>query len=372
MKRNIFINKIEKMYGNSIESIEDLTGGLEASKMFYIIAPMFKYLLNENEDKVISQKSVLVRRKLNILIKKLGKYFLSSPQIIEDRNALLARDGEQFVQDKGIDLPNESVIVMSNHAFKDDIVASILASKRHTYLLLASLPHFYNTFDAVSSFINGITLINRNVKNSKKTTIPKAKKVLEYGADYLMFPEGVWNKQAESLVIYLWPGIYRIAKETGTKIVPVIHYLRDMDKPGKDNPIHTVIDDPIDVSNLTEKEALAILRDKIATWTYLMMEKYGNSTRKEVLDGYSSYDEAWEAELNGRLSQIKYYDKRIETSSNYRPKEIVNPEDVWRDLANLEPDSNDDSITYAQKLTSMNYARKLIKERDRRNFQNRY
>ena len=39
-------------------------------------------------------------------------------------------------------------------------------------------------------------------------------------------------------------------------------------------PIHTVIDDPIDITSMPEKEALEHYRDVLATWYYIMMEKY--------------------------------------------------------------------------------------------------
>ena len=95
-----------------------------------------------------------------------------------------------------------------------------------------------------------------------------------------MFPEGVWNKTPNSLVLNLWPGIYRIAKATGVKVVPVAHYIRDCSDSSKDNKIHTVISDPIRIDDLTEKEGLEYLRDCIATWYYLMMEKINRTFDK--------------------------------------------------------------------------------------------
>ncbi len=43
----------------------------------------------------------------------------------------------------------------------------------------------------------------------------------------IVFPEGVWNKSPNALSLELWPGIYRIACETGAKIVPIVHYIYD-------------------------------------------------------------------------------------------------------------------------------------------------
>ncbi len=71
----------------------------------------------------------------------LGPYFLQVPQIFENRNFLRNPDSnEKLVLDTPILLPPEPVIWAANHAFKDDALATILAAKRHAYILFGSLP----------------------------------------------------------------------------------------------------------------------------------------------------------------------------------------------------------------------------------------
>ena len=103
----------------------------------------------------------------------------------------------------------------------------------------------------------------------------------------------------------MWPGAYRLAKETGSKIVPVIHYLADPHKKYKGNVIHTVVADPISIEELSEQEGIQLLRDTIATWYFLMMEKYGQSTREELLEGYENADDAWESYISKHISTIE-------------------------------------------------------------------
>ena len=93
--------------------------------------------------------------------------------------------------------------------------------------------------------------------------MPKAVRAMEMGADLFIFPEGVWNKSPNDLLIDFWPGVYRIAKETGADIIPMVHYVTDPSKKTKDNIIHTVVDDPISISHLTEEEALELLKEKM-------------------------------------------------------------------------------------------------------------
>ena len=348
---------------NNITGLNDLTGGNEPSWLFYILADKLGYLLENNPDEVLSKKGIEIRKKINYIIKKLGPSFLAGPQVIENRKTLLKPESTE--KDDEIILPDKPVIWVANHAFKDDTLASILAAKRNAYILFGSLPQFYNTFDGITAWLNGVVMTNRKHKDSKKASVEKAIRAHELGSDLFMFPEGVWNKSPNKLLIDFWPGIYKIAKETGADIVPVIHYMEDTSRPGKDNIIHTVIDNPINISNLSEEEGLELIREKIATWYYLMMEKYGQSTREELLEGYDNSTEAWEEHLKRRISTADRYDTEIELSADYRPKNITRPEDVYENIANIE------NIT-PENAQHVLYARQLVKEKKNNDFQRRF
>lgn len=278
-------NKILQKYDGLITGPNDLTGGDEPSGLFYFLANHLSYLVDPDPEKVISAKGIVRRRKLNWIIKSLGVRFLTNPQILENRNFLKNPQATEIAPDPGIIVPDEPVIWVANHAFKDDVLATILAAKRHAYILVGSMPQFYNTFDGVTAWINGVVMTNRNSVASRHSSVPKVVKAMQLGADIMMFPEGVWNKSPNALLLDLWPGIYHIACETGAKVVPVIHYIRDCTNREKDNPIHTVVDDSIRIDDLPERAALEMLRNVLATWFYLMMDVYGKSTRKEVLKG---------------------------------------------------------------------------------------
>lgn len=356
------IRKIEEMSGENITSITDFTAGKEPSFLFYILADKLNYLLKNNPDEALSEKGIKIRKKLNYLIKKLGPSFLASPQVIENRNVLI--DPNSNEPDQGIVVPEKPVIWVANHAFKDDTLASILAAKRNAYIMFGSLPQFYNTFDGITAWINGVVMTNRKVKASKKGSMPKAVKAMELGADLFVFPEGVWNKSPNELLIDFWPGVYRIAKETGAEVIPMVHYVSDPSKKTKDNVIHTVVDDPISIAHLPEEQALELLREKMGTWYYLMMEKYGQSTRAEVLKGFSTSQEAWEEHLIRRASTADRYDLEIELCADYRPKDKIRPEDVFAPIADLTPTT--------ENAHHVEYAKKLVKERKENDFQRRF
>lgn len=377
MKRDLLENwknqqlaKILETQKENITGIKDLIGDDEPSLLFYILADKLGYLLDENYEKTLSSKGIEIRRKLNFLIKLLGPAFLKNPQIIENRNLLLNPEQNIVKPDNGITLPEEPVIWAPNHAFKDDTLASILAAYRHSYILFGSLPQFYNTFDGITAYINGVNMSNRKVKNSKHSSVDKGIKTIEYGADLLIFPEGVWNKTPNQLLLDLWPGIYRISKETGSKVVPMAHYIRDCACPGRDNPIHTVIAEPIRIDDLSEKAGLNYLRDAIATWYYLMLERYGQSTREEELKSeefgkFNDINEAWEYSLWKRVKTADRYDTEIEYCADYHPQDKVEPLDVWSEFA-------DTTKLTENNISSVLYAKQLVKNLNQNNYQRRF
>lgn len=360
MKRNEKkINKILSRLKPHITGLSDLVGSAEPSPLFYILADKLGFVLDTDPDKILSERGVRIRRKLNPIIKLLGPLFLSYKQVIESRNDLLGIDGP----DAPLQLTDEPVLWCPNHRFKDDVLASVLVV-RHSYILFGSLPQFYNTFDGITAFLNGVIMCNRKVSSSKRASIENASKAIGMGTDMLVFPEGVWNKHPDKLLLDFWPGAYRIAKETGSKIIPVIHYLADPHKKYKGNVIHTVIAEPICCGG-GEAEVLELLRDTIATWYWLLMERYGRSTRQELLCGFDNADDAYESYIAMHTGCVKYYDREIELCADYRPKHIVRPEDVWKSVAEI-------GNIHAGNAVHICYAQSVIRQEERRDFQRRY
>lgn len=350
---------LEKM-GDSITGPQDLLGNAKPSVLFYPMATLLRGLLGSNAERMLSKTSMALRRMIHPVIMLLVPAFMEYRQVFESKNALLGIDAA----DEPLELPKEPVIWCVNHGFKDDIAASIHAT-RHSYVFFGSLPHFYNTFDGVALFLNGVILCNRKLRTSKKNAYELAVRSLRQGNDLTILPEGVWNKTPEKLMIDLWPGIYRMAKETGSKVIPVVHYLADPHRKEKGNVIHTVVADPISMEGLSEKEGLALLRDTMATWYFLMMEKYGRTTRKEMLAGFDTADDAWESYIAMHTGCQKYYDREIELCADYRPKHIVCPEDVWESVANIK-------AAHAGNIAHIRYAKMLISQERMRDFQRRF
>ena len=141
--------------------------------------------------------------------------------------------------------------------------------------------------------------------------------------------------------------------------------LKNKINPTKDDIIHTVVDDAIKIDDLGEKAALEYLRDVMATWLYLLIEKYGSISREELIGNHEDSISALEEKLQYNLSTMDYYDSDIEKHSDYRPKDKVRPEDVFENIANIE------NIN-VNNVNDVVYAQKLVRQRKREDIQRRF
>ena len=255
------IKKIESLlqkHKDGLTDYVDLVGDdLLPGPFFFHNLKHYGYLLDLNSDNASSVENMRFKAKVVYpIIQRFGKHFLKSEQKFENRNELLAfskrkaeLDKERLIdtidaysleydEDSGIELPGKPVIWTMNHAFKDDVLASVLSVSRPFSMFFGSLPQFYNTFDGVLAYNLGSIVINRKSKDSKIAAQEKAKNVINKGLDIMMAPEGVWNKNPHKLLEYFWPGVYRLAKETNSKVVPIVHYIYDPTQriPKKINP----------------------------------------------------------------------------------------------------------------------------------------
>ena len=340
------IRKLLSPLSDTVTGLADLLGAGKPSVLLPLMLRLTARQSSCDPDRMLS--GLRFRRCLHPVLRLLFPVFRSYPHVIERR----------------IQKPAGPVIWCPNHGFKDDVTATLEVA-RHAHVLFGSLPAFFNTFDGVGAWLNGAVLCNRKVKKSKQAALEACRRLLNRGEDLIIFPEGVWNKTPDKPILDLWPGIHRLARETGCQVVPVVHYLADPHKKYRGNVIHTVVCDPISMGDLTEVEGLERLRDAMATEYFLLMEKYGRTTRAELLAGFATADEAWESWLARHTGAVPYYDREIELCADYRSKLTARPEDVWQSVAAIRN-------IHAGNADHVLYARYLVEREKRRDFQRRF
>lgn len=385
-KQIAFIKESVYKYRNYLSSFTDLIGDNKApSKLFLYNMKHYGYLLQDDPNKVINKKAVLIRKYISgQIIKKVGPIFLASKQIFENRKKLLKNSNEK---DNEIIVPKDSVLWTPNHHFRDDALSTLIAAKRPSYMVFGSLPEFYNTFNGILGNLEGVLIVNRKVKSSRKALEPKIDKAISLGADVFLCAEGVWNKTPNQHILDTWHAVYRRAVENGTKVIPIVHYVYDpsriIDK--RINPIHTVVDEPIDFTHFSEEAGLKYYRDVMSTWYYLMAEKYGKTTREELMEYYANralnyneelkkedFDqkkitahEAWKIFLLDLMTTADWYDSSIELNADYRDKTIIRPEDAFYNIANIKN-------TTSENVWDVLEAKKLVKTRKSEDYQRRF
>ena len=142
-------------------------------------------------------------------------------------------------------------------------------------MLYGSLPDFFYSIDGIALWLNGTVLVDRKDKKSRSSALDKMGRVIDLGGNILMFPEGVWNKSKNNLVLKLYPGIYKLAKQKNAIIVPIASIQVD-------NNCYSKRMNPIDITKYDEREALEYLRDTLATGKLDLMMRYANDSWKNV------------------------------------------------------------------------------------------
>lgn len=265
-----------------------------------------EYLISDDPEDVVSKHGIRIRKIFHPAFVKLLP--------LTSKNKLkIVKDG--FGEYK---IPKDKkLIFVPTHGFKDDVALSLMAAKYHAYMVFASIPDFFYTIDGFALWANGVFLMDRKDEDSKKALLSKVKHAFDLGLKrVVMFPEGVWNKDPNEIVLDLWRGAYVIAKENDALIVPISMLNKDMrldgDAENKKGICYASVSNPIDVSSLSEEEATKLLRNILSQGKYNLMEKYSKATRNQL--GYNS-DEYWKA----------YVSELIENANICKGCRIVSP-----------------------------------------------
>ena len=146
-KKNELISRkerIEELKSKSmLKNSNDIYGDGNPTFLFPILLKLFGHLLDPNDMSCFSKNQIQGRKLFNTLVRKVGPMILKTKQVIEDRNEL----AQDYFEVEPLNIPDEPVIFVSNHGFRDDILGSLIAADRHAYLMFGSLPQFYNAIE---------------------------------------------------------------------------------------------------------------------------------------------------------------------------------------------------------------------------------
>lgn len=202
-------------------------------------------------------------------------------------------------------------------------------AKRQAYVLNGSLPQVLRSFDGITNWLVGMILVDRTSKESRVAAKEKMIYALKLGASIIMYPEGTWNKSPNELMSGLFPGIYDVAKESGALLVPIATYRNG-------NKAYGIMDEAFDICSYDREVGITVLRDKMASLKYEMMEKYGQCKRSEFPYGKQA-EVYWENYINDLMAEAEFYEEELERHTKYRPKGVTSPKEAFEFMNQLEP-----------------------------------
>ena len=250
------------------------------------------YLLSNNTQDTLSKKGIKIRKIFSPLLRAIYLTQTKYKLIKEPKTGKVnKKPGKIFVM---------------NHRQADDIALGANAIGEHAYVVFGNKDLALETTYGLGLFLNGVILVDRSSKESRKAAYEKMKFIVENGGNVWIFPEGYWNladdglkdetHEADCHDSECWLmqdiniGALRLAKETGSPIVPVIlHYdevgkKRCYSKRGSEFYINS--DDDV----FKKKDELMEIMN---TTYYNLMEKYSSYSRAELESDGISLREKW-------------------------------------------------------------------------------
>ena len=274
-----------------------------------------EYLLDNNPSKTVSKKGLAFRRMLNPVFNKI------IPLKTPDKLQILSR----------AKMPdNRPIIFAATHGFREDVDNSLLTLGRHAYILVGSLEQFFKTTDGILAWANGVILVDRTDKESRKASKEKMIHLLKMGGNVIMFPEGTWNLSPNQLVAGIFPGVYDTAKESGALVAPVAtHRHGEM--------VYSILGNAFDITRYERSRGVKILRDKMATLKWRIMEKVLPVTRRETLPTGEEAKLYWQHQIKDLKDEVDFFEHELEEQSVYRHKDITHIEKAFEFMKRMLP-----------------------------------
>lgn len=273
----------------------------------------FEYLLNNEPKKVISKYGIFIRKLLN-------PFFVKVIVPLSTKNKLIVERKETIPK-------NKPVIFAATHGFRDDVASALKIIGKHTYILCGSLPDFYESTDGWALWLNGVIMVDRNDKQSRRASKAKVEYTLNLGTNILMYPEGTWNRTENMITLKLFPGIYDIAAATGALIMPLATIQEG-------NRVYAILEKPFNILNYDRKKGIDVLRDKMATAKYELMEKYSFESRSNI----KNPKQHWKKFIEELIASAKgHYDVETEDNAYFIDKNITEYDTAFEHLNHIEP-----------------------------------
>lgn len=240
------------------------------------------------------------------------------------RHILRLAARRKIVVERYPDLPKGTpYIFASTHSFDEDVIANLVAIDRNAWILFGTTNQLECNRQVYAAWLNGLMYIDRLSAQSRKCATAKMERILRGGSSILMFPEGGWNNTENLLIQRLFAGPWLMSQRTGASVVPVAAFHEH-----GAGTIYLRYGDPLALGKMEKAEAIALLRDSMATMMFELIEAHSTPIRRGELRG-DQHLRHMEERRQEYLRVPWTRDVWEEELTVYRPHDIVWPEDVW-------------------------------------------
>lgn len=263
-------------------------------------------------------KGIELRKKIYFLI----KLILKIDQIFSKEEIII-------LDDKHNEYNKISKIYACTHIGGNDIQRSFQVINKPAYLMLGDPGILYKMPIYQALKLNGVIPLETKDRVDRKIAYNRSVELLNKKGNLLIYPEGAWNVSPNAIVMKLYKGTVRLAKETGAEIIPIA-----MEQ--YDNKFYFNIGENYTISNnnkYSEQELTDNLRDKLATLKWKIIETQPKLTRNDIPDNFL---DIFQSEIINRCNYGYGFSLEDALSESFHDKNIQTEDEVFAFLNNLE------------------------------------
>lgn len=267
-------------------------------------------------------KGIEVRKKIHFLV----DFILKIDQILSKEDIIV-------INDKHISNLEKPKIFACTHIGGNDIQRTFQVIKEPAYLMLGDPGILYKMPIYQGLKLNGVIPLETSDREDRKIAYKKSVQLLQNGGNLLIFPEGAWNVTPSSIVMKIFTGTVRLAKETGADIIPigVEQY---------DNNFYFNIGENYSIPFESQKSVSYYndeLREKLATLKWEIMELQPILERKSIPENYMKY---FQEEIVNRCNYGYGFSLEDAIKESFHDKNVISEDEVFSFLENIEINMN--------------------------------
>ena len=263
-------------------------------------------------------KGINLRKKIHGLVSMILKI-----------DQLLSKEKIVIINDKHNTESNRSRIYACTHIGGNDIQRTFQVIKEPAYLMLGDPGILYKMIIYQGLIMNGVIPLETPDKEDRKIAYNRAIELLENGGNLLIYPEGAWNVTPNLVVMKLFNGTVRMAKETNSEIIPIA-----IEQYNQTFYFNIGEDYTIDKDTLKSVEELRDdLREKLATLKWEIMEREPFLKQEEITENYL---QEFQEKIVNRCNYGYGFSLQDAINESFHDKSVVEKEEVYDFLNTLE------------------------------------